>query len=100
MRVPHLAGRRPATYSGGEAQRVALARALASAPRVLLLDEPFSALDDELRAELGAEVAALARELAIPTVLVTHDRRDAAALGTGMVMMRAGRVEPGPAAPR
>ena len=80
------------TLSGGQAQRVALARALASAPRVLLLDEPFSALDVPLRRELGQELKAQVAELKIPALLVTHDREDAQALGERMVQLEAGRV--------
>jgi molybdate transport system ATP-binding protein len=92
MRVGHLAARRPATFSGGEAQRVALARALASEPRVLLLDEPFSALDAPLRLELGSELSRLVAELRIPTLLVTHDREDALRLGARMAMLCEGRI--------
>lgn len=92
MRVSHLAERRPATLSGGEAQRVAIARALASGPRVLLLDEPFSAMDLPLRRELGAELAALVEELALPTLLVTHDHEDARRLGARLVVLSEGRV--------
>ncbi len=91
-RVPHLAGRRPSTLSGGEAQRVALARALASKPNALLLDEPFSALDFALRRDLGRELQEIVAELAVPTVLVTHDRGDAALLGSRMVTLSTGRV--------
>ncbi len=90
-RVGHLADRAPSTLSGGEAQRVALARALASEPRALLLDEPFSALDAPLRAELGADLAALVRELRLPTVFVTHDERDAR-LADRLVTLSAGRL--------
>lgn len=90
-RVGALAGRSPTTLSGGEAQRVALARALASEPRALLLDEPFSALDASLRAELGAELAALVTELRLPTVFVTHDERDAR-LAARVVALAAGRL--------
>lgn len=92
MKVPHLAERRPRTFSGGEAQRVALARALASSPRALLLDEPFSALDEDLRVELRREVRALVQELEIPTLFVTHDRSEARALGERAVVLREGRV--------
>ncbi|HEY8086680.1 MAG TPA: ATP-binding cassette domain-containing protein [Polyangiaceae bacterium] len=92
LRVPHLAGRRPPTFSGGEAQRVALARALAMRPRVMLLDEPFSALDRELRAELLADLRESIRELAVPTLFVTHHRQEARALGERVVLLDAGKV--------
>jgi ABC-type sulfate/molybdate transport systems ATPase subunit len=92
-RVEHLADRVPASLSGGEAQRVALARALASAPRVLLLDEPFSALDRVLRSELSADLGALVSELGIIAVLVTHHEEDAQTLGSRRVTLSDGRVE-------
>jgi ABC-type Fe3+/spermidine/putrescine transport system ATPase subunit len=92
MHVVHVASKRPAELSGGEAQRVALARALASQPQVLLLDEPFSALDFALRRQLSEELVTLTRELAIPVVLVTHDRQDAAALATQVVVLERGKV--------
>jgi thiamine transport system ATP-binding protein len=69
------------TLSGGQAQRVALARALAPEPAVLLLDEPFSALDADLRERLAAEVAALLRERGTAALHVTHDQREAVAMG-------------------
>lgn len=93
MRVAHLARRMPNSFSGGEAQRVALARALASEPRVLLLDEPFSALDQELAGELSAELAEHVKSLSIPVVLVTHDRDLAREIGGEVTLLRAGRVE-------
>ena len=80
MHVQPLATRLPGTLSGGEAQRVALARALASAPALLLLDEPFSALDEALREQLAGEVARVVAELRIPALLVTHDTHDARAV--------------------
>ena len=90
--VAHLAGRRPRTYSGGEAQRVALARALAMEPRVLLLDEPFSALDRDLRAQLAADVRALVSERRLPTLQVTHHHGEARAMGDWVLRMSAGRI--------
>jgi len=93
MRVAHLAHRHPSSFSGGEAQRVALARALASEPRALLLDEPFSALDQALANELSAELVEHVDALSLPVVLVTHDRTLARALGREVTLLRAGRVE-------
>lgn len=93
LRVPHLADRRPGTFSGGEAQRVALARALAIHPRVILLDEPFSALDRELRVELIADMRDSIRELDVPVIFVTHHRQEARALGDRVVLLESGRVQ-------
>lgn len=92
MHVAHLADRRPRTYSGGEAQRVALARAFAMAPRVLLLDEPFSALDAEVKDRLLAEVKEWLGRERIPTIVVTHDAAEARAVGERVVFLEAGRV--------
>lgn len=74
--VDHLLDRAPRHLSGGERQRVALGRALLSRPQVLLLDEPFAALDRALRGRLAGEVAAWCRARSLPVVLVTHDERD------------------------
>jgi molybdate transport system ATP-binding protein len=93
FRVRHLADRRPKTFSGGEAQRVALARAFAIEPRLLLLDEPFSALDRALRSELHADVQEEVERAEIPTILITHHASDARALGQQIVLLRGGRVE-------
>jgi molybdate transport system ATP-binding protein len=93
MQVAHVAERKPATYSGGEAQRVCLARAFARKPRVVLLDEAFSALDRGLRDELGKTVRALVRELRVPTLWVTHHVAEARAVGERAVFIRDGRVE-------
>jgi molybdate transport system ATP-binding protein len=92
MKVAHLADRKPASFSGGEAQRVALARAVARAPRLLLLDEAFSALDRELRIELSADLRRLVDELGIPAILVTHHRMEARALADRLVLLAGGRV--------
>ncbi len=78
--IAHVADARPGALSGGERQRVALARALAREPAVLLLDEPFAALDAHTKAQVRSELHELLRELALPTLLVTHDYEDAAAL--------------------
>jgi molybdate transport system ATP-binding protein len=91
-RVGHLAGRMPSSLSGGEAQRVALARALASQPQVLLLDEPFSALDKALRQELVVELGDLISELGVVAILVTHHEGDARTLGARIVTLVHGRV--------
>jgi molybdate transport system ATP-binding protein len=80
FRISHLANARPAELSGGERQRVALARALARDPGVLLLDEPLSALDAHTKVAVRSELQELLRELGLPTLLVTHDYEDAAAL--------------------
>ncbi|MCA7118027.1 MAG: ABC transporter ATP-binding protein [Acidibrevibacterium sp.] len=87
-----LAERRPATLSGGERQRVAVARALAREPALLLLDEPFAALDARTRRHLRQELAALRRRLAIPIILVTHDLEEAAALADRMTVLERGRT--------
>jgi ABC-type Fe3+/spermidine/putrescine transport system ATPase subunit len=92
VRIEPLSARYPHELSGGEQQRVALARALVSQPGLLLLDEPLSSLDPELRTTLRAELARLQRDLGVTMVYVTHDRDDAAALADAVVEMRAGRI--------
>jgi molybdate transport system ATP-binding protein len=91
-KVAHLADRRPPTFSGGEAQRVALARAFAMRPRIVLLDEPFSAMDRKLRYDLSAEVRAFAIELKIPMIHVTHHRNEARALADRVALLDRGRI--------
>jgi ABC-type sugar transport system ATPase subunit len=93
LRIDSLPNRHPHQLSGGEQQRAALARALVAEPGLLLLDEPFSSLDPELRQALRAEFKALHRSLALTTIYVTHDRGDAHALADRVVEMRAGRIE-------
>lgn len=96
----HLAGhleRQPAALSGGERQRVALARALAREPAVLLLDEPFAAVDRAVRVHLRTEIEDLGRALDIPIVLVTHEFEDVLRLATHLLVLREGRdVAQGP----
>jgi iron(III) transport system ATP-binding protein len=92
VRIGSFAGRYPHELSGGEQQRAALARALVARPRVLLLDEPLSSLDAELRASVRADLAALQQALHVTALYVTHDREDAAVLANRIVQMRAGRI--------
>jgi len=88
--LERLAARRPARLSGGQQQRVALARALARKPAVLLLDEPFSAVDGATRARLHDELVALRAHLAMPVVLVTHDMNEAQMLADRMAVIDRG----------
>jgi len=83
----------PHELSGGQRQRAALARALAAQPAVLLMDEPFGALDALTRSDMQAAFAALRRRVRVTTLLVTHDLREAGSLGDELLVMRAGRVE-------
>ncbi len=87
-----LERRRPHQLSGGEQQRVALARAVVTQPRLLLLDEPLAALDAPNRLRLRAELRGMLLELAIPTLLVTHDRTEALALGDELLVMEGGQI--------
>lgn len=90
--IGHVASHRPEEISGGERQRVALARALVTRPRLLLLDEPFSALDDELKLAIIADLKQWLEQNAIPVLFVTHDRSEAEALGERMLRLKEGRV--------
>ncbi|WP_343722708.1 ABC transporter ATP-binding protein [Herbaspirillum seropedicae] len=90
--IPHS---RPAQISGGQRQRVALARALVAEPDILLLDEPFSALDLSLRERMRAELAELQAQLQVPMLLITHDPADVEALGQTVFELRDGRLHQG-----
>jgi len=92
VRLSGYEHRLPASISGGQQQRVALARALAAHPTILLLDEPFSALDRKLREELTLEFAELLRRVEATTIFVTHDQEEAFAMSQRVAVMQAGRV--------
>lgn len=91
--LAHLAERKPGEISGGQRQRVALARALFSRPRLLLLDEPFSALDPLLRERLRAELAERLREAGIPLLMITHDPLDVEVFASSLVVYAGGRAQ-------
>ncbi len=91
--LDHLAERYPHELSGGQQQRVALARALVTEPRVLLLDEPLSALDAKVRVQLRDEIRRIQLRLGITTVFVTHDQEEALAVSDRIAVMNAGRIE-------
>ena len=91
--LPGFADRFPAELSGGQQQRVALARALATEPRVLLLDEPLSALDAQVRSSLREEIRNLQLRLGITMLFVTHDQEEALAMADRVAVMRAGGIE-------
>jgi ABC-type Fe3+/spermidine/putrescine transport system ATPase subunit len=88
-----LAQRRPAQLSGGQRQRVALARAIVKRPRLLLLDEPLSALDRKVRAEMQLELKRLQHEVGITFVVVTHDQEEAMSMADRIAVLAAGRVQ-------
>jgi ABC-type Fe3+/spermidine/putrescine transport system ATPase subunit len=92
-RITDFAARRPDDLSGGQRQRVAIARALATNPRVLLLDEPLSALDPQLRKQLRADLSALLTRSGVTTLLVTHDQGEALAMADTVAVMRGGKLE-------
>jgi sulfate/thiosulfate transport system ATP-binding protein len=93
VRLDGLAHRYPSQLSGGQLQRMALARALAVQPQVLLLDEPFGALDAQVRAELREWLRRLHEEIHVTTIFVTHDQEEAMEVAEQIVVMNAGRIE-------
>jgi iron(III) transport system ATP-binding protein len=92
-RLAAFAARKPRELSGGQQQRVVLARAVVIEPDVLLMDEPLSNLDAEMRVHLRTEIRALQRDIGVTTIYVTHDQEEALALSDRIAVMRAGRVE-------
>ncbi|RSK26247.1 ATP-binding cassette domain-containing protein [Bacillus sp. HMF5848] len=90
--IPHLLNKYPRQISGGEKQRVALARALATKPQILLLDEPFSALDQEIREECQSELLRLHSIWNIPVIMVTHDLQEAKKIGSQILRMSNGII--------
>ena len=93
VHMNHLAERFPRQLSGGQQQRVALARCLAVDPKILLLDEPFGALDKNLRLDMQIEVKRLQRSYGITTILVTHDQEEALSMADRIAVMNQGRIE-------
>ncbi len=93
VRLSHLADRTPRELSGGQQQRVALARALAVRPSILLLDEPFAALDKNLRLDMQIEVKRIQRLSGTTTILVTHDQEEALSLSDRIAVLNQGRLE-------
>ncbi len=93
VRLPGSGGKYPTQLSGGQQQRIALARALATSPRLLLLDEPLSALDALERVRLRQEIRSLQQKLGVTTIMVTHDQEEALAVADRIVVMNQGTVE-------
>ncbi len=93
VRLPQMGDRRPRQLSGGQQQRIALARALVIHPQLILLDEPFSAIDKNLRAEMQVELKRIQRQIGITTIFVTHDQSEALSLSDRIAVMAQGRVQ-------
>jgi molybdate transport system ATP-binding protein len=92
LKIEHTANRKPREVSGGEAQRVALARALSSAPKILLLDEPLSAIDEATKTGIITDLKIINRDLQLPILYVTHSRDEALMLGERVIVYEGGRV--------
>lgn len=93
VRLPGVGERNPSQLSGGQQQRIALARAIVIEPDVLLMDEPLSALDENLREEMRREIDNLQQELGVTTIFVTHDQREALSMSDKVVVMKKGRIQ-------
>lgn len=93
VRMEGFADRKPRQLSGGQQQRIALARALAVQPRILLLDEPFAALDKNLRLDMQIEIKRLQRQFGLTAILVTHDQEEAMSIADRIAVMNSGRIE-------
>jgi putative spermidine/putrescine transport system ATP-binding protein len=93
VRMEGFADRKPRQLSGGQQQRIALARALAVQPRILLLDEPFAALDKNLRLDMQIEIKRLQRQFGLTAILVTHDQEEAMSIADRIAVMNQGRIE-------
>jgi putative spermidine/putrescine transport system ATP-binding protein len=93
VHMGEFAGRKPRQLSGGQQQRIALARCLAIDPKILLLDEPFGALDKNLRLDMQIEVKRLQREAGVTTILVTHDQEEALSMADRVAVMSRGQIE-------
>ncbi|OOR90098.1 sulfate ABC transporter ATP-binding protein [Moraxella caviae] len=93
VQLPHTKNRYPHELSGGQRQRIALARALATSPKLLLLDEPFGALDAKVRKELRTSLKEIQKSIGITAIMVTHDQEEAAAVSDTIVVMNHGKVE-------
>ena len=93
MQLPDFGDRKPASLSGGQAQRIALARALADQPKMLLLDEPFSALDEKIRVQLRGELKSLQKKLGLTFLFVTHDQQEALQMSDRIALFNSGGIE-------
>jgi putative spermidine/putrescine transport system ATP-binding protein len=93
VRMEEFGERKPCQLSGGQQQRVALARALAVRPRILLLDEPFAALDKNLRLDMQIEIKRLQRQFGLTAIMVTHDQDEAMSIADRIAVMSGGRIE-------